>query len=213
MERSSVALVIPAFNEASSIAQVVRGASCYGHVIVVDDGSTDETADLARSSGATVVSHPRNRGYDSALNSGFIKADEMGFTTVITLDADGQHEPFILSKFIESISSGAEVVVGTRSRKQRISEYLFSIYTSVRYGIKDPLCGLKAYNIRLYRALGHFDSYESIGSELAIFAFANGWQTSQISFETQKRKDQSRFGGSLSANLKILRSLWRSIIR
>ena len=70
MDRLRIALVVPALNEAATIAAVVKGALRYGTCIVVDDGSTDDTADRARQAGAVVVSHTANLGYDAALNSG-----------------------------------------------------------------------------------------------------------------------------------------------
>jgi glycosyltransferase involved in cell wall biosynthesis len=213
MDRSKIALVIPAFNEAASIAQVIKGALAYGHVIVVDDGSSDETPTVAAKAGATVVSHPHNQGYDAALNSGFKRASEMGFCAIITLDADGQHDPTLLVKFVAAITSGNDLVVGERNRRQRFSEYLFSWYTNLRFGLKDPLCGMKAYNIRLYRAMGHFDSYQSIGSELALFAFQNGWKTAQIYFQVRDRDGKPRFGRTIVANLKILRALFLSLMQ
>jgi len=213
MDRSDVALVIPAYNEAASIARVIQGASVYGQVIVVDDGSRDDTAAVASEAGAIVVSHACNQGYDAALNSGFAKAGELNISAIITLDADGQHDPSLLIKFIDAIAAGNDLVVGERNRRQRFSEYLFSWYTDLRFGLKDPLCGMKAYNVRLYKALGHFDSYKSIGSELALFAFQNGWKTEQIYFQVKDRDGEPRFGRTFIANLKILRAMFLSIAR
>src|SRR3990167_1401039 len=120
MDRSRVAIVIPALNESATIANVVEAAGKYGVPIVVDDGSTDDTGDLARQAGGVVVSHDRNRGYDEALTSGFEKAFATGSDLIITLDADGQHNPDLLQKFIDQVNAGADVVVGVRSRRQRL---------------------------------------------------------------------------------------------
>ena len=79
MVRSEVALIIPALNESITIGETVRSVAQYGTAIVVDDGSSDDTEAVAKAAGATVVKHPRNRGYDAALASGFAKAAEMGF--------------------------------------------------------------------------------------------------------------------------------------
>lgn len=213
MDRSRIAIVIPALNESATIADVVEAAGRYGVPIVVDDGSTDNTAELATQAGGVVASHEDNRGYDAALNSGFKKAAEMGSEIIITVDADGQHDPSLIQKFIEAIDAGADVVIGIRSRRQRLAEHLFALYTNLRFGIKDPLCGMKAYRTVVYKALGHFDSYESIGTELMIFAAMKGCQFSQISFDVRERKGRSRFGQKFAGNYKIFRatllSLWR----
>ena len=88
------AIVIPAFNEADSIAAVVKAVRAYGTPIVVDDGSTDDTGPLATAAGAVVVRQDSNQGYDAALARGFAKADEIGAHIVVTADADG-HVPSV----------------------------------------------------------------------------------------------------------------------
>lgn len=207
MDRYRIAIVIPALNESATIKAIVEKAGIFGVPIVVDDGSTDDTAELAKLAGAVVVSHDRNHGYDMALNSGFKKAAELGSEVIITVDADGQHDPALLRKFIDQIEAGADVVIGIRSRRQRFAEHLFAWYASLRFGIEDPLCGMKAYRTSVYAAQGHFDSYGSIGTELAISASKNGCRLSQIPFDVRERKDQSRFGRILTGNFRILRAI------
>ena len=114
MDRSQVGIVIPALNEADTITDVVKSSKNYGVPIVVDDGSTDATANLAKQSGAVVVSHFENVGYDRALNSGFFKAAEIGCEIVITVDADGQHNPLLIQRFIDTIDARADGVYKVR---------------------------------------------------------------------------------------------------
>ena len=213
MDRSRVGIVIPALNESVTIESVVKAAGIYGVPIVVDDGSVDSTSELAMGAGAVVVSHSQNRGYDFALNSGFQKAAELGAEIIITLDADGQHDPSLIQKFIDKIDAGADVVIGARNERQRVSEHLFAWYTNLRFGIKDPLSGMKAYRKMVYESLGHFDSYNSIGTELMIFAAKNHLKISQILINVRERKGQSRFGQMLSGNYKIMRAMLLSIWR
>lgn len=213
MDRPRIAIVIPALNESATIANIVETVKRYGMPIVVDDGSTDNTADLVILAGGILVSHECNLGYDAALNSGFRKASEIACEVVITLDADGQHDPSLINKFIERIDAGAEVVVGIRSARQRLAEHVFAFYTRIRFGIHDPLCGIKAYKISVYRKLGHFDTYGSIGTELMIFAAKNECRIDQIPFEVRDRLGESRFGRVLSGNYKIFRALTLSFWR
>lgn len=213
MDRRRIGIVIPAFNESSTIESVVKAVEIYGIPIVVDDGSVDDTLDIAKSSGAVVVKHIQNCGYDTALNSGFKKADELGLEIIITVDADGQHNPSLIQKFIDMIDSGADLVVGERDAKARFSEHLFAWYTTFRFGIKDPLCGMKAYRMATYKLLGHFDSYGSIGTELMIFSVINHLKFGQVLIKIRERQGKSRFGQMIVGNYKImsamLRSLWR----
>ena len=170
MVRHKVAIVIPAFNEEATIVSVIKKVKEYGVVIVVDDASTDKTKQELKKSDAIVITHQKNKGYDEALNSGFEKAEELGCEVVITFDADGQHDSKLLTMFTASINNGCKVVVGVRNKQQRVSEYIFAWFSAWKWGLSDPLCGMKAYHISVYKELGYFDSYKSIGTELIIYA-------------------------------------------
>jgi glycosyltransferase involved in cell wall biosynthesis len=211
MDKYQIAIVIPAFNEAVTIFNVVQSVKEYGVVIVVNDASTDKTRQLAEDAGATVVSHNKNKGYDGALNSGFSKANELNCDVVITFDADGQHNKKYIKEYIDLIEQGFCVVIGTRNKLQRMSEYFFSWVATWRWGIKDPLCGVKAYHIDIFSQLGYFDSYSSIGTELAIYAAHKNIKIAQRPIKIKDRQDKSRFGSSFSANIVILRALWLGI--
>ena len=110
------AAVIPCFNESARIAGVVSGVrQCLPAVIVVDDGSTDLTAERARRAGAEVIRCDANRGKGAALRRGWRRARERGFAWVAMLDGDGQHAPGELSRFFEHAErTGARLVVGNR---------------------------------------------------------------------------------------------------
>jgi glycosyltransferase involved in cell wall biosynthesis len=207
MDKCRVGIVIPALNESATIVGIVQAAGKYGVPIVVDDGSIDCTGILALKSGALVVVHKENRGYDEALNSGFKKAAELGFETIISLDADGQHNPLLIEKFIAEIDLGFDVVVGVRNKKQRFAEHLFAWYTGLRFGINDPLCGMKAYKTAVYENQGYFDSYRSVGTQLMIHAARQRCRIAQVTFECRERSDKSRFGQIFLGNYRIIRAL------
>lgn len=211
MERHRIGIVIPALNEAATIEAVAAKASRYGVPIVVDDGSRDETGRLAVVAGASVVRHEINLGYDYALNSGFARADELGCEYVVTMDADGQYDPAVLHAFIQALDDGADVVIGIRDRRQRIAEHIFAWVGFAKWGIHDPLCGMKAYRIGVYKELGHFDSCNSIGTELAIYAATTRKRIVQMNVATCRRSDEPRFGKRYSANKRILRALWLNL--
>lgn len=213
MDRSRIGIVIPALNESATIDAVVAAAGRYGTPIVVDDGSTDGTGTLALQAGAIVVTHEANRGYDAAINSGFKKAADSGCDLIITLDADGQHDPTLIQKFITEINAGADVVIGRRNTRQRLAEHIFAWYTQFTYGVLDPLCGMKAYRKKVYQSLGHFDSYGSVGTELMLFAAKNSFQICEVPFIVRERVGASRFGQNLSGNIKIFRALLLSFLR
>ena len=213
MDRSRVAIVIPAFNEEKTISKIVEGANKYGQSIVIDDGSHDKTGKIAKKSGAIVEIHKKNLGYDAALNTGFKKAAKLNFDFIITLDADGQHKTQLIKKFIKLLDSGASIVLGVRNKKTRFAEHLFSFYTRYRYNIIDPLCGLKGYRLESYKLFGCFDNYKSIGTELMLRNISLGKSFKQVYFNIKDRNGKTKFGNLILGNLKILRSLFFCIIK
>ena len=112
-------VVIPAYNEQGRIEQVVRGAKKFAHeVIVVDDGSSDETSNVAAGAGATVVRHAHNRGKGESLRTGFSYARARGYRTVIAMDADCQHDAEEIPKLLTAFErSHADVIIGSRMRQ------------------------------------------------------------------------------------------------
>lgn len=207
LARNLVVAVIPAFNESASIEKVVRGVMPYAQVLVVDDGSSDQTAMLARNAGAEVVIHSKNKGYDKALEAGLFRALELGFDYAITIDGDGQHMPATLELFKRKLAIGADLVVGVRDRRQRITEAVFSLVSRLLWGVSDPLCGMKGYRLELLAQIGHFDSYESIGTEFTLRAARSGSWIEQVPVNTRERIGSSRFGTGFHANFKIARAL------
>lgn len=208
-----VAAVIPALNEAAAISQVVQAVSKYAKPVVVDDGSSDQTAALARIAGAEVVVHPKTQGYDSALETGLFHAIKLGYEFAITLDGDGQHSPATLELFKEKLANGADVVVGVRDRHQRFAESLFAFVGKHFYGVRDPLCGMKGYRLDLLSRADHFDSYRSIGTELTLRASRSNCRIEEVDVLTRDRTGQSRFGNGVIANGKILRALMLGFLR
>ena len=111
-----VLIAIPAWNEEDSIAEVIAKVRVHrpdADVLVVDDGSTDQTALVAESAGATVVSLPFNVGVRGAMRTAFLFARREGYGALAQVDADGQHDPADLDRVLEGLAS-ADVVVGTR---------------------------------------------------------------------------------------------------
>ena len=147
---------IPAFDAAETIGGVVGGVRAQGfEVLVVDDGSSDGTAAEAERAGAKTLRHLRNRGKGAALRSGFQYATERDHPAVITLDADGQHLPSDIPKFLAAWrDSAADLIIGSRRhlfggmvRRRRLAN-LFSARTiSFAAGVRvdDPQSGFRLY--------------------------------------------------------------------
>ncbi len=204
-----VFVVIPALNEAKSIAAVIGRVGSVASVLVVDDGSTDETAAVSVKAGAEVVRNETNGGYEAALNLGFEQARRKGAQVVVTVDADGELPAELIGDLASPIQAGqADIVIGQRPQSARWAELLFSIYTKVRYGVTDICCGMKAYNMDFYDRHGCFDSVRSVGTELAIFSLLNGARVKMFPLpDRPKRQDAPRYGVGWRPNLRILRAM------
>jgi glycosyltransferase involved in cell wall biosynthesis len=201
--------VLPAYNESATIRAVVESLKSLGTVIVVDDCSNDGTAEIAEQAGAIIVRHQYNKGYDGALNSGFEKAAALDAEFVFTFDADGQHGVDALKAAMALFEDHGdlELAVGQRPQAARLGEVIYSLYTRIRFGIGDILCGLKGYRMTLYRRHGAFDTKQMIGTELTLASISRGAKWATFEVPIAPRQDAPRFGSVIRANKRILRAL------
>jgi hypothetical protein len=227
--RPGVVAVVPALNEAENLGVVLRRMPSEIHglpvlVLVVDDGSSDQTREVARQHGAAVVSHPINLGGGAALRLGYQLAERLGASIVVTLDADGQHDPDEIELVVEPILAGrADFVIGSRlkghheaaSLIRHVGIYVFNALVSVlaRETITDCSSGFRAIRAealpRLHLAEDQFHSAESI-----LDAIKGGLRVEEVPITvtrrlsgTTKKGPALRYGwGFLRA---IVRTWWR----
>ena len=211
--KPKVTVVIPALNESGTIGRIVESVKPFAdEVVVVDDGSVDATAEIARDFGAQVVSHAKNEGYDRSIEDGFRHAVGRGAEIVVTFDADGQHLADNIPMLIDPIlKNEADLVVGLRPYRARVTEHLFAWVSKMKGGVDDPLCGLKAYRGTMYQKIGYFDKRQSIGTELMFTAKTKGFRIEQRRIALNRRKDTPRFGRTLAANFKILKAIFKTL--
>ena len=163
----TILALIPGFQEGPRIAAVAEGARAFLPVVVVDDGSTDDTASQAESAGATVLVQRPNAGKGAALRLGFRYALDHGAVAVVTLDADGQHDPAEIPAFLAAFEAGRpELVVGRRDfgsmpPVRRLSNTLGGWVFSAAVGrrVTDNQSGYRLIGRRLMTAL--LDSEET----------------------------------------------------
>lgn len=199
-----VAIVIPAHNEEKAIGAVLTRFSQLGHpavaeVVVVDDGSSDRTGEVAEQHGARVVRHPRNRGYGAALKSG-IRAVTTEY--VLTMDADGQHRFEDVIKLCDAIESGhpPDAVIGNRTQLLHsplwrmpgkwVLKLLARILTQRK--IPDLNCGLRLVRREvLLRYLHLCPSGFSFSTTITIALLARGYGVDFVPIEVERRVGKS----------------------
>lgn len=175
MSRTSkynIFIVIPAYNEGVVIKNVIREVKRqgYNHIIVVDDGSSDDTYLRAKKEGVVALRHILNRGKGAAVKTGIEAAKMLGADIIVTLDGDGQHDPKDISKLLEKIKGKHDVVLGSRFLKKNkippfkvIANFLGNFITWIVYGIwvNDSQSGFRAYSRKAFSLMDTtHDRYE-----------------------------------------------------
>ncbi len=177
-----VCVVIPAFNEARFIGSVVLGLKRRPvDILVVDDGSSDDTAEIARAAGAEVLRLPANQGKGAALNAGLSHIRQTAPDAIVIIDADGQHLPDELERVVQPILAGqADIVIGSRyldgtsntPSHRKAGHKVMNFLTGAFSGVKasDSQSGYRAFSPRAYQALTFTSSDFSVESEMQFLA-------------------------------------------
>lgn len=187
----AIVAAIPAYNEEQMIAKtIVRTKKYVERVIVVDDGSVDDTAEIAESLGALVYRHNKNRGKGAALRTVFNAARELGVTVLVTLDADAQHDPGEIPSLVAPIlNKEADIVIGSRvdahsvPRMRRTGQKLLDATTAVRDqsgAIVDSQSGFRAYSEKAIATLDFGEPGMGVESETLKKASQLGLTIRQI---------------------------------
>lgn len=206
-------IIIPALNEEDTIGQIVKRALAYGDVHVVDDGSKDQTADIAREAGASVSCHLINKGYDEALDTGIAYALKNRYVVALTIDADGQLPVDRVPQFLELIQSGADIVVGERSGDlPRWSEKIFACFGKCVLGLGDPFCGMKAYRLSFVEKVGVKSEYRSIGTGLLMRMLAKGAKLANIPIKVAPRDGRSRMGNRILSEIVLGKAVTKGVV-
>jgi glycosyltransferase involved in cell wall biosynthesis len=177
--------VVPAYQAAETLGAVIGDLreSLDVPILVVDDGSNDGTAEVARALGAEVVRHARNRGKGAALTSGLAEAARRGFDVAVTVDADGQHPARSAKAVLDGSDDGHALVLGVRDlasdgapERNRFGNAVSNFFLSLfaRQPLRDTQCGLRRYPVRETLALGVRAEGYAFEAEVILRALAAG---------------------------------------
>ncbi len=192
LERTAILVAIPCFNEERYIGSVVIKAKQYADsVVVVDDGSSDASADVARKAGAIVIVHDCNQGKAAAANTAFDYARKNGGSALVLLDGDGQHEPADIPALLEPILAGsADIVVGSRylqvkthiPRLRALGQRVLTFVTNLGTRIKltDTQSGFRAFSPRAIHVLSFRKQGFSLESEMQFLAQESGLTMAEV---------------------------------
>ena len=197
-----VAALVPAYQAAAHLGEVLlrlRELPAPPQVLVVDDGSRDATAEVARRFGARVISFAGNRGKGYALLAGF-EALRDDFEAVVTLDADGQHPPECLPDFVRAAEGGADLVLGRRARtpdmpfSRRFANGFSSGWASLLAGqqVSDSQCGYRLHSSRLLRGTPATPGRYEVETELVVRAARLGFRLAEVEIPTVYGEEKSQ---------------------
>jgi glycosyltransferase involved in cell wall biosynthesis len=208
--------LVPAYNEARYIADVVKGVLKHVPVVVVDDGSSDGTGAAAAMAGARVIVHKTNQGKGKTLNTAFDYAVQRGATAVITLDADGQHDPDEIPLFIQAFRSGrGDIIIGRRtfSRMPRRNQFgnrvgTWLISKALGEYIPDNQSGYRLLSTEVLRAIRPKASRFEAEVEILVRARFAGFRLAWVPIKTIYGDKVSHYQ-PLSDSLLFLKLVWR----
>lgn len=220
-----VVAVIPAYNEAQRITGVVEHTQKFvDRVVVANDGSTDETAEVARQAGAIVVSHSQNCGAGAATMTGIQAARALKADVVVTLDADEQHDPRDIPSLLQPIlRDQADIVFANRfGQKNRIPliRRLFNAvgnlvtFTTTGRWVNDSQCGFKVFGPRAVREVTIRMSGYEFCTELVREAVQHKWRVAEVPVKVLYSQYTLAKGQSFASGVRTaLRILLRSFLR
>jgi len=217
-------IAMPAYNEAANIEKTisaVKKAVPDVDIVVIDDGSMDNTGDLAVSAGATVLPLPVNLGYGGALQVGFLYADAHDYDEVVQLDADGQHEPACVADLLAELRKGdVDLVIGSRfmnggdytpSKARALGMELMRniIRWTTKQTITDPTSGFQAMNrtaISLYASEVYPTDYPD--ADVLIMIHRSGLRVREIPVTMYQRDE----GQSMHSGLKPIWYMFKMLL-
>jgi glycosyltransferase involved in cell wall biosynthesis len=188
--RTKVIVGLPAYNEERAVAGVILRAKEYADmVMVVNDGSVDNTAKMARLAGAEVVEHGENRGYGAAIQTILAEAGKRNADILVIIDADAQHNPDEIPRLIDAVRSGSDVVVGSRESQKdvipgyrRFGQSVLAKFTNIaaRQNLSDTESGFRAYSKKAITEMELTQKGMAISAEIISEASHKGLKISEV---------------------------------
>ena len=208
VQNKKLAVVIPVYNEAKTIIKVYNQTKNIGIPVIVDDCSIDDTKKILKKKKINFISNNTNKGYEKSIKNGFRYIfRKMPFVDYIaTIDADLELPPkniFYLYKIIKD--KKLDIIVGSRTKLNRISEYILNFIFNFKFGLKDPISGLKIYKKNKLKKIFNKISNNLFLVDILLTSYSKKLNIAYKEIKIKKRSDMSRVGSGIKVNLKIIK--------
>lgn len=230
-EEGAALVAIPAYNEENTIGEIVAATvQVADEVLVIDDGSDDETAVEARRAGAIVIEHGTNRGYGAALKTAFEEACRRNADSLVVIDGDGQHDSADIPRLRAEIDDGADVVIGSRFADgaetdlplyRWIGVTVINVLTNLSMGVlrprswvHDTQCGFRAYGPRAIESLARDEDVGDgmdASTDILYHAHAHGYTIREIGTTVDYDVENASTRNPVSHGLTLVKNILRTV--
>lgn len=214
-----ILIAMPAYNEAKYIESIITKSKQYGEVLVVDDGSLDNTGELAKRAGAMVVNHPKNLGYGSAIITILEEAKRRDFDVLVLIDADTQHDPQDIPNLVQPIIDGYDLAIGSRNgsdipKYRHIGGRVLSIFTYILSGVNvyDSQSGFRAFSKKAVNRLQPKEKGMAVSSEVVYEASKNNLKIIEVPISIRYTKDGSTMNPVIQGFYTLFK-IWGMIVK
>jgi glycosyltransferase involved in cell wall biosynthesis len=196
-------ILIPAYNEVKNLTKILEYKYNY---LVIDDGSNDGTINLLKKNKINYIKNLTNIGYEKSLIKGLNYLKKKKIKYVLTVDGDGEHPINKIKKiYFLAKNKKADLIICNRKYRSRILENLLSLFFQLRFGLKDPLSGMKMYYLpKIKNLINKIDKHSFL---VDVIIMLNKKKNKILNFEitTKKKSGESKIGYNFTVQLKILK--------
>jgi len=214
LRRYEVAIIVPCYNEKKTILKVYKRIKKYGKILIVDDHSIDGTRKILIKKKIKFLKNKKNIGYEASIINGMkhVLRNWKKVKFIITIDADdellSQSVPFLLKNLLKN---NFDIVVGSRNKLNRISEYFLKLIFNLKFDVKDPISGLKIYRTKVIKKIVNLISKNFYLVDILIISYYKNFSIGSSNILVNKRKGEPRVGNNFLVNMKIFNIIFNSI--
>ncbi|MFW6046232.1 MAG: glycosyltransferase family 2 protein [Candidatus Woesearchaeota archaeon] len=225
IKKSDVLIVMPAYNESKVISKVIDDVreEGYENILIVDDGSSDNTYEVSKSKGVYVARHFINRGVGAATKTGFEIAGLLDEKYIVTMDSDGQHDPKDIINLITPLTRNYDVVIGSRFKNRknmplfkRFGNSVMNIITWLMFGVwtNDSQSGFKSFKKRTLKKFDLTSERYEVCSEIIGEVARNSFNMKEVQINTIYTKHSMSKGTNFFTGIKIfIKLIIRKILK